>query len=349
MDRSRRKTIKTLGTGIVAFPTIIGAGSIIQSCGGGNTSQQASAGPAIDAGELFFSISLAQWSLNRSQFGKSRDLGWEYFRDQLQSNPDNLLQGELKPLDFPLVAKNDYGIDAVEYVNTFFFDKAENMEFLSDLKSRCDGEGVKSLLIMCDAEGNLGDIDDDQRSKAVENHYKWVDAAKYLGCHSIRVNAAGSGTMDEIKQTAIDGLGRLSEYGAQNQINIIVENHGGYSSDANWLSEVISSVGNDYCGTLPDFGNFCIERGEEGCANEYDRYKGMEQLMPYAKGVSAKSHEFDENGNEVHSDFKRIMQIVKDAGYTGYVGIEYEGNTLSEKEGILATKALLEKVGRELS
>ena len=166
------------------------------------------------------------------------------------------------------------------------------------------------------------------------------------------MNARGNGTAEEVSTAAIDGLGRLSEYGEKQEINVIVENHGGYSSDGAWLANVIAKVNNPYCGTLPDFGNFCIEservEGKWSCVNEYDKYKGMEEIMPYAKGVSAKSRNFNENGDEIEIDYKKMMQIVKDAGYKGYVGIEYEGSNLSEKEGIIATKKLLKKVFAEL-
>lgn len=202
---------------------------------------------------------------------------------------------------------------------------------------------------MCDGEGNLGDMDAAARMVAVENHYKWIDAAKFLGCHSIRVNAAGQGPAEDVKAAAIDGLGKLTEYGASNDINVIVENHGGYSSDGQWLASVINGVDNKYCGTLPDFGNFCMEYGEEGCAKEYDRYKGVEELMPFAKGVSAKSHEFNDQGQEVRTDYTKMLKIVKDAGFKGYIGIEYEGDELSEVEGIKATKELLIETGKKLS
>ena len=242
-----------------------------------------------------------------------------------------------------------YGINCIELVNTFYFSKANDMEYWEKFKANCEEAGVTVGLIMCDALGNLGDADPEARTAAVENHYPWVDIAKFLGAHSIRVNAAGEGTPEEVAANAVDGLSRLGEYGASNGINIIVENHGGISSDASWLAGVMASVGMDNVGTLPDFGNFCIEMGPEGCVNEYDRYQGIAELMPYAKGVSAKSHEFDENGNEVNSDFLKIMKIVKDSGFTGYVGIEYEGSQLSEDEGIKATKALLERVIKQLS
>jgi len=274
---------------------------------------------------MFFSISLAEWSLHTALFAN-----------------------ELSNLDFPVVAKRDYGIDAVEYVNAFFKDKAQDQAYLTELKQRCDDNGVTSLLIMCDGEGNLGDLDDAARATAVDNHKKWVEAAKFLGCHSIRVNAYGVGTREEVAAAATDGLRSLSEFAKDFNINVIVENHGGYSSDGQWLSSVIKNTGMNNCGTLPDFGNFCIRRADSECAEWYDRYKGVEEMMPFAKGVSAKSYDFDEQGNCIETDYTKMLSIVKDAGYRGYIGIEYEGSKLSEPEGIKATKALLERVGNSL-
>ena len=273
------------------------------------------------AKEPMFKISLAQWSLHRTLFSK-----------------------QLDNLDFAKTAKNDYGIDAVEYVNQFFKDKANDKAYLSEMKKRAGDLGVKSLLIMIDGEGALGDPDEAKRKQAVENHYRWVDAAKFLGCHSIRVNAQSSGSYEEQLNLAADGLRRLTEFGASRDINVIVENHGGLSSNGEWLAAVMKKVNHPRCGTLPDFGNFRISEG-----NMYDRYKGVQELMPFAKAVSAKSHDFDENGNEIHTDYRRMMKIVLDAGYRGYVGIEYEGNKLSEPDGIRATKKLLERVRSELS
>jgi sugar phosphate isomerase/epimerase len=261
-----------------------------------------------------FDISLAEWSLHRTLFA-----------------------GELDNLDFPATARRDYDIHAVEYVNSFFKDKAEDQAYLTDLKMRADDNGVRNVLIMCDGEGALGDPDDTARTQAVENHYRWVEAAKFLGCHSIRVNAQSRGTPDEQRDLAADGLRRLTEYAAERDINVIVENHGGFSSNGEWLVSVMTAVDHTRCGTLPDFGNFRVAEGEW-----YDRYQGVTELMPFAKAVSAKSHDFDEHGDETGTDYLRMMRVVLDAGYRGFVGIEYEGSNLSEPEGIRATKALLE-------
>jgi L-ribulose-5-phosphate 3-epimerase len=262
-----------------------------------------------------FLISLAQWSLHRAFFGKKLD-----------------------PMDFAKIAKEDYGIDAVEYVNQFYKGKAEDKKFAAELKKRADDNGVRSVLIMCDGEGALGDPDEKKRQKAVENHYKWVELAKYLGCHSIRVNAHSGGSYEEQMSRAADGLRKLTEFGAKHDINVIVENHGGLSSNGEWLAGVMKKVDHPRCGTLPDFGNF----------DKFDRYKGVELMMPYAKGVSAKSYDFDDKGNETKIDYPRMMKIVLDAGYHGRVDIEYEGGKLSEPEGIRATKKLLERIRAEM-
>ncbi len=284
-----------------------------------------SGGPALLAAEEvkppLFKISLAEWSFHKALFDKKMD-----------------------NLDFPLVAKRDFGIDCVEYVNQFFMDKAKDMAYLAELKQRCDDNGVTSGLIMCDSEGDLGDPDEAKRTQAVENHYKWVEAAKFLGCHSIRVNARSAGSYEEQMKHAADGLRRLSEFGAQHGINVIVENHGGLSSNGEWLVAVIKQVDLPNCGTLPDFGNFRVSDSEL-----YDMYQGVREMMPYAKGVSAKTHGFDAAGNETQIDYLKMMKIVLDAGYHGYVGIEWEGETPSEPEGVRLTKALLERVRDELS
>ena len=291
-----------------------------------------------------YKISLAQWSLHKTYFGEeTMQAGWEYFGETLDTNPSALLQGTEDPLYFPRLARQKFGIDAVEYVNTFYFDKANDQDYLNQLKDVSDGEGVRNVLIMCDREGALGDPDSEEREKAVENHYKWVEAAKFLGCHSIRVNAQSSGSYEEQMKLAADGLHSLAEFGDEHDIYILVENHGGLSSNAEWLTGVMEMADHPRCGTLPDFGNFRISDTEQ-----YDRYEGTRELMEYAKSVSAKSHDFDSEGNESTKDFYRLMKIVVDAGYNGYVGIEYEGDRLSEEEGIRATKTLLERIQEEL-
>jgi len=285
----------------------------------------ATAGSNLIAAEKkpLFKISLAEWSLHNALFGKKLD-----------------------HLDFPKTAKQDYGIDAIELVNQFFKDKAKDKKYLAEFKKRAGDLGVRIMLIMIDDEGDLGDPDPAKRTQAVENHYQWVEAGKFFGCHSIRVNAetGGVGSYEEQQARAADGLRRLSAFGGQHGLNVIVENHGHLSSNGAWLAGVMKLVNRPNCGTLPDFGNFDLGDGKE-----YDRYKGVTEMMPFAKAVSAKTHDFDDKGNCIETDYRRMLKIVLDAGYHGHLGIEYEGEKLSEPDGIRATKRLLEKVRDEFS
>lgn len=287
----------------------------VAALGAGASACPSALGAAPQNAGLFFDISLAQWSLHRQ-----------------------LRAGALKFLDFPARAREVFDISAVEYVTTFFMDKAEDRPFLAELKRRADDNGVRNLLIMVDGEGDLGDVNPGARQRALENHYKWVAAASYLGCHSIRVNAVSEGSAEDVQQAAIDGLTRLTDFAAGHGIGIIIENRWGHSGNGRWLAELVRKVDLPGFGTLPDFGNWV----------DYDRYQGVEDLMPYAKGVSAKSYAFDEAGNETTIDFARMLSIVKGAGFAGYIGIEYEGPG-DEEEGIKATRDLLTKLGKELS
>ena len=283
------------------------------------------------AAEMFsdeprFKISLAQWSFHKALQGKKMD-----------------------HLDFPKKA-SELGIFAVEYVNQFFKDKATDSAYLAEMNKRTGDLGVRQVLIMIDGEGGLAETDNTLRAQAVNNHYKWIDAAKILGCHSIRVNAFG--TSDDpiaLHASAVASLSTLASYAAPMGINVIVENHGGFSSDAIWLVHVMKEINMPNCGTLPDFGNFCMKsetdaNGKNTCIEEYDRYRGVQQLLTFAKGVSAKSYDFDNEGNETTIDYKKMTDILKTSAYKGYVGIEYEGSRLSEDKGVIATKKLLERL-----
>ena len=310
--QNRRTFMKSAALAAAA----ISAGQVVNAQDSGSNPQTHPEGNG-----LFFDISLAQWSLNKALFG-----------------------GDLDNLDFPAYVQKNFDIHAVEYVNQFF--KSADPEYAKELLKRTQDIGVKNVLLMIDDEGNLGDTDEEKRKLAVWNHYKWVECAHILGCHSIRVNAGGRGSAEEVAYAATRSLRMLSQFAADYRINVIVENHGGYSSRASWLASVIRNTGMINCGVLPDFGNFVVERGQGG--EKYDLYLGMKELMPLAKGVSAKSHNFDEEGNEVDKDFYRLLKIVKDAGFRGFIGIEYEGSKLSQDEGIMATKNLLIKDGKSL-
>lgn len=330
MQKTRRTFIKQAG---------LAAGASmfwLYGCGPGGQPKEAeqATNAAIDtAKEMFFKISLAQWSLHKALFDKKID-----------------------NLDFAGIARNTYGLDAVEYVNQFFKDKAKDAAYLAEMNKRAADNGVKQLLIMIDGEGGMAETDAKKLNEAIENHKKWVDAAKILGCHSIRVNAFSSNPDPAAAASAaVEGLGKLGEYGAQAGVNVIVENHGGFSSNGEWLSGVMKAINKPNVGTLPDFGNFCVKRDNKDgdpwggpCIEEYDRYKGVAEMMPFAKGVSGKSHNFDENGNETETDFVKMLQIVKDAGYRGYIDVEYEGDQLSEDEGIRKTIELLKRAGQQV-
>ena len=311
----------------------------ILSCGEKQkeTSKEVDQTEIVEVQEPFFKLSLAQWSLNKA-----------------------VRSGEQSPLDFAQKA-SELGFEGIEYVSQLYRNELEKdadpevaMEtLLKTLKEKSETYKMTNLLIMVDGEGNLATLDDKERAQTVENHKKWVDAAKYLGCHSIRVNAHGEGTSEEVAEAAVKGLTALSTYAATQGINVLVENHGGYTSDGQWLAGVMAKVNMPNCGTLPDFGNFCITEGygsinSEECDNAYDIYKGVSELMPYAKAVSAKSYDFVENGGQPKIDYVKMMQIVKDAGYTGFVGVEYEGENLSEIDGINATKELLLKAASQV-
>ncbi len=269
-------------------------------------------------------LSLAEWSLHKTLF-----------------------DGKMVNMQFAAKAK-ELGFTGIEYVNQFFKDKAENTAYLDSLNAAAKAAGITQVLIMIDGEGYLGEADSVRRDSAVNAHKKWVTAAKHLGCHSIRVNAHGEGTAEEVSANVVKGLTALSQFAAQHGINVIVENHGGYSSNGAWLADVMKKVNLPNCGTLPDFGNFCLKR-EGGvmwgapCTEEYDRYKGIEEILPFAKGVSAKSYDFDAEGNDTKIDYKKMLDLVKASGYTGFIGVEYEGEKDPEIDGIKKTKALIEK------
>ncbi|MDF1657346.1 MAG: sugar phosphate isomerase/epimerase [Verrucomicrobiales bacterium] len=272
-------------------------------------------GTSALADKPLFKISLAQWTIN-----------------------PELKSGKIDNLDFAQVA-HDHGINALEYVNQFFMDKAQDEAYLGEMKKRADDLGVKSLIIMCDREGNIGDPDEAKRNETVKNHHKWIDAAKFLGCHSIRVNAGSSGTWEEQVKLASDGLAQLNDYGAVAGIGVIVENHGGLSSNADWLAEVITKVGHENCGTLPDFGNFRIKDGES-----YDSYEGIRKLMPWAKGVSVKDTVWDAENNQSDLDYDRMLKIVLETGFDGYCGIEHGGFA-----GLNTSREMLEQARERLT
>lgn len=286
----------------------------------------------------FFELSLAQWSIHRM-----------------------IREEGVDPYSFAAKAK-DWGFKGLEYVSQLYAPELEAAGYSEEAmnafveKSNAEAQkyGLTNVLIMIDREGDLAASSEAERTQAVENHKKWVDAASAMGCHSVRVNLFGSEVADEWKSNSVKGLTAIASYAAEKEINVLVENHGGLSSNAAMLAQIMEEVDMDNCGTLPDFGNFCMRRKDpndysQGCAEAYDFYQGVEELMPYAKAVSAKSHEFDQEGNETEIDYVKMLEIVKSAGYSGFIGVEYEGDGMSEEEGILATKTLLLSAAKKIS
>ncbi len=272
---------------------------------------------------------------------------------------------QLDPLDFPKKSITVFGISGLDYCSMFFADKSKDTTYLNELKKRALDNGCYNLRIMVDGEGVLGDLNKEVRTKAVENHYKWIDAAATLGCPMIRVNIEGEGDPKEVAKAAVESLNALIDYGRKSNVDVIVENHVGISCNGAWLAGVMKEMNNPHCGTLADFGNFCINRTKPPtndiagwmktkCLEEYNRYDGIKELMPYAKGVHAKTHTFDADGNDTETDFAKMFKIIHDAGYKGWVSIEYEGGLikmytkndkyLDDDAGVIATKKLVEKV-----
>lgn len=297
-------------TGLASSSASVGLAPLLGGFAPALFARRASASASV------FKISLAQWSLHRSFFAK-----------------------DLDPLDFAQIARDEFAIDAVEYVNTFFFERAQDQAYLQQMKQRAADAGVRSLLIMCDRLGMVAASTADAQTQTLENHKPWLAAAQFLGCRSIRTNVAGQGGREQVAASAVNGLGRLADLAEPHGLTVLVENHGGISSDGSWLAGVMAELNDPRVGTLPDFGNFRISPTET-----YDFYQGVTELMPFAKSVSAKSYDFDAEGNETRIDYERMLRIVVAAGYHDYVGVEYEGTRLSEFDGIRATKALLERV-----
>lgn len=324
MDIEKQKTVisrrQFLNTSLLSGAAIMSAGLLSNSSS------------AAVPKKFHFELSLAQWSLHKALFAN-----------------------EISTLDFPVIARKSYDIGAVEYVNQFFYEKAQDKTFLTELKNRCDDNGVISSLIMIDKEPELASPDAKERAAGVEGHKKWIHAAKFLGCKAIRVNLHGNGTLEEWTQGSVESLKKLSALGKPLGIKILVENHGGFSSNGKFLSEVMRLANDANIGTMPDFGNFCVRREVPGdlwksaCVEQYDIYRGVAELMPYAGAFSAKSFNFDEQGNESGIDFLAMFKLMRASKYRGYVGIEYEGETMSEDAGIRATKKLIEKVREQLN
>lgn len=314
-----KRRIFNKSLGLISLGALIGCSN--KSLPTGDGDMMASGKPAMNTR---YKLSLAQWSCHRMH-----------------------QDGKLDNLEFAKYA-GDLGFKGVEYVSRFLTPGLTDASYWNKMNEAAKKANVEQLLIMTDLTGALGAADAKDRQFAIDEHVPWLEAARALGCHSIRVNLWGEGTKEEQRKRCTESLAKLCGIGADYGLNVIVENHGGYSSDGKWLTQIMKDINMDNCGTLPDFGNFCVareggERWGAPCIEEYDRYLGVEELMPYAKAVSAKSHVFDRKGNELGTSYSKMMQIVHQSSYEGYIGVEWEGDGMSETEGIKATKLLLER------
>jgi len=259
-------------------------------------------------------ISLGQWSLHKAM-GR-----------RLLSN-----------LDFPRVAREQFGIEGLEFVN--FLWEAPTSDYIQRVKRAMSSTATKAVLMMCDGEGLMAHSVKEKRLQTAANHYKWVDIAAELGAHAIRANLGAEkepktpAEVDAVVNYAAESFRKLAEYGASRKVNVVVENHGGVSSDPVAMARVIKAVKLPNLGVLPDFGNF---------AKEVDRYDAIAKFMPYAKAVTFKCVDF-KDGKETTMDMDRLMKSVLDSGYRSWVGIEYGGDRLTEYEGIQAAKNYLER------
>lgn len=281
--------------------------------------------------ESLYKLSLAQWSFNKS---------FKY--------------GDVSPYEFAKMA-SELDFEGLEYVSQLYTDVMESDDKAAAIEAFVEKNNtlaaqykMKNVLIMIDDEGDLSTTDEERRLEAIENHKLWIEAAHKMECSSIRLNLHGENDVALWTENSVSSLKALSEFAKPLNVNIIVENHGGNSSNANLLMNVINQVNYENCGTLPDFGNFCLSKDwgslkENKCNNPYDPYLGVSEMMPKAFGVSAKAYDFDASGNETILDYQKLLSIVKKAGYKGFIGVEYEGDHLSEEEGIIATKKLIEK------
>jgi L-ribulose-5-phosphate 3-epimerase len=293
---------------------------------------------AVEA--LPYLISLSQWSLHKRLLGR-RLPAWRkalrFVRDILR-NEEAPRGVEMNALDFPIVARREFDLSAIDYIGYFYAPHLRKASYMRELRARADGEGVRSLLVTCADEGPIGHLDAKRRNRIAGAHLKWMDMAAYLGCHSITVRAESTGTREEQAGRVTEGLRALAERAAPHGLNVLVENHFGFSSESTWIKDVMARADSANLGMLPDWGNF---------ATDSDIYAEVAGMMPLARAVSAKCYDFDANGQEATIDFPRLIRIIKDANYCGYLGIEYEGHRLSDADGIKACKALLESLQSE--
>ncbi len=265
--------------------------------------------PSVIGSELFGStprlikddISLAQWAL-----------------------VDEVKSGKWKTLDFAKIARNDFGLNGIEFVNTLFEVTTEG--YLKKLRKNADDNGVTMVLIMVDDEGDGCGATKEERNQFAINHRKWIDAAAYLGCKSIRTNCRGPENADkaEALKWAAESYNMLLEYAVPAKISVLIENHGGVSNDADWMVSLMKEVDNLYFGTYPDW---------RRPADNFDNVDYLKKMLPFAGGMSYRNQPTEELT-------AKMIKLAKDSGYRGWYGIESSGRE-EIKKGIELLKKYL--------
>ncbi len=302
------------------------AGTALGLAGGAWAQSKTKAADSAAGGDALpkypFKISLAGWSLHRT-IGTG--------------------EGKVPMLDMPKMAAEEFGIGAIELVSGML--PETSAAYFAELDKNAAAHNVEILLIMIDGQGAIGARSDRARETAVERHSEWIDYAAGLGCHCVRMNWGGATPrvmtdeeeLNAFIERSVPGFHALCDHAGEKGLSVTIENHGGPSSFPEPMQKLMAAVDRENFGTLPDFGNF---------PPAVDKYNAIDQLMPYAKAVSAKCYDFDETtGLETEIDFPRMMEIVCGKhGYDGWVGIEYEGRRMGEIEGIKAAKDLLARI-----
>ena len=244
-----------------------------------------------------------------------------------------LRSGKLKHLDYPAMVKKELGIEHVEYWSRPFEGKHTDKKFVGELNSRTKGEGISNVLILVDEKHELDHEKKSERDKSVDLHKGWIDCAAQLGCDAIRVNCRMGGDPKDNLNRAVDGVGRLCEYAKDTSVKVVIEPHGRNSQNPDWLLAVMKELNHPHAGILPDFNNF----------GSYDRYSAVEKTLPFAPAVCAKALKFDDEGNETHTDYFKMLKIVYESTFSGVISIEFEGHGVDPIVGSRMTQDLILK------
>ncbi len=269
-------------------------------------------------------IGLSTWSLHRHMGPIKRqvvtDTGEKH--EWTEEYPE-----DVSLLDFAGFARKEYGLTHLELIQMSF--PSTEASYLKKLRSAVEAAEAVIENVPIDV-GDICELAPERRAEHVRNIKSWMDVAAAIGSRAVRVNTGPSREGSDALALAVESCKRLAEHADKLGLNVLIENHGGISSDPQLLKQLIESVSTERMGACPDFGGF----------DEAIRYDGLQKIMPLAKLVHAKSYAFDEHGEETAIDYARCMQIVKNSGFSGVLSIEYEGDG-NASEGIKKTKELI--------